>query len=198
VARYDNDPHVGYVYIGGPGISIGSYVVQNEDDYQKFAAAGGLPEWIKGVEAVIDMYGASFKNTPFLLALGNSARVPSLHGQGEQAVREVLQYGITHYPDRFGVAGHGLNANSATRGAGFFVNQLIAEYSTSSPVGFQMMGPASGDHPFGKVGDLTAAISAGLDLQAHFIEVYQADCKNPAYAQLFQRANAQLGSRVPR
>jgi len=67
--RYDNDPHVSYVYIGGPGIYIESYVVQKQDDYEKFAAMGGLKKWIEGTKTLIDIYGKAFKNTPFFLAL---------------------------------------------------------------------------------------------------------------------------------
>jgi len=191
-ARYDNDPHVSYSYIGGPGIYIESYVVQNQQDYEKFAALGGLKKWIEGTKALIDIYGAAFKNTPFFLAMGNPVRVPSVHAEGEAAVEEVVQYGISKYPGRFGVASHGLNEKSATRGANFFSNRIIKESFATSPTGYQMVGPASGNFIWGSVGDLATAINGGISLGARFIEVYEADCTNPQYTSLLTTTNAQL------
>jgi hypothetical protein len=191
-ARYDSDPRVGYVYIGGPGIYIESYVVQNQQDYEKFAAMGGLKKWIEGTEAVIDIYGAAFKKTPFFLALGNPLRVPSVHAEGEAAVEEVVRYGISKYPGRFGVASHSLNEKSATRGADFFTNRIIRESSATSPAGYQMVGPASGNFTWGNVGDLSTAFDGGIGLGARFIEVYAADCGNPGYASLLTTTNARL------
>ncbi len=196
--RYDNDPRVGYVYIGGPGIYIESYVVQNQQDYEKFAALGGLKKWIEGTKTLIDIYGAAFKNTPFFLAMGNPIRVPSVHAEGEAAVEEVVRYGISKYPGRFGVASHGLNEKSATRGANFFSNRIIKESSATSPTGYQMVGPASGNFIFGNAGDLATALNGGISLGARFIEVYEADCNNPKYASLLAVANSQLTKKPSR
>lgn len=195
--RYDNDPHVGYVYIGGPGIYIESYVVQNQQDYEKFAAAGGLKKWIDGTKALIDVYGSAFKHTPFFLAIGNPVRVPAFHAEGEAAVGEVVQYGISRYPGRFGVTSQGLNEKSATRGATFFINRIIKESSSTSPTGYQMVGPVSGNYIWGNAGDLITALSGGISLGARFIEVYEADCNNPESTSLLVTTNAQLtGSRI--
>jgi hypothetical protein len=195
--RYDGSPNVGYVYIGGPGTYIETFLIQNQQDYNTFNAAGGLTKWIQGTEAIIDMYGSSFKNTPFLLALGNPvASIPSAQAAGEDAVEEVVNYGMTKYPGRFGVANHGLNANSnsptAYNGANYFVNQLISQNAATSPVGFQMVSAASGGGPTWNLGDLGTAVSAGIQLGAEYIEVYKIDCMNSKYTQMLTQANTQL------
>jgi len=107
-------------------------------------------------------------------------------------VEEVVQYGVSKYPGRFGVAAHGLNGKSATRGANFFTNRIIKESSATSPAGYQMVGPVSGNFIFGNAGDLTTAINGGISLGARFIEVYEADCNNSKYTSLLTTVNAQL------
>jgi hypothetical protein len=192
-ARYDGSPNVAYVYIGGPGVYIETYVVQNQQDYDAFNAAGGLPAWIQGSEAVIDMYGSAFIKTPFFLAVANPVnQIPSQQAAGQAAVEQVINYGLAKYPGRFGIANDGLNDTSATNGLSFFANQIISQNSGTSPVGFQMVSAATNNGSTSSVGNLTTAVNAGIDLGGHYIEVYQSDCLNPQYTQMLAQANSEL------
>ena len=191
--RYDGNPNVAYVYIGGAGFYIETYVVRTQQDYNAFNAVGGLPKWIQGAKAVIDMYGSSFKNTPFLMAVANPvSQIASAQAAGESAVEEVVNYGLARYPGRFGIASDSLNDNSATTGSTYFVNQMINQNSATSPVGFQMLGAATNSSPTSGMADLYTAVAAGVQMGGQYIEVYQRDCLNPQYTQMLSRANAYL------
>jgi hypothetical protein len=192
-ARYDGSSNVSYVYVGGPGNYIETYVVRTQQDYDAFNAVGGLPKWIESAKAVIDMYGSSFKQTPFLMAVANPVgQIPSAQAAGESAVEEVVNYGLAKYPGRFGVACDSLNDNSATTGSTYFANQMIEQNSAMSPAGFQMLAAATNSPSTSTVTDLYTALAAGIELGGQFVEVYQTDCMNPQYTRMLSQANAYL------
>ena len=191
-ARYDSNPSVSYVYIGGPGDYIESFVVQNETDYAAFSAAGGLTAWTSAVEKIIDMYAAAFPTTPFMLALGNPVNVPGdpvAYQAGLTALQAVVNYGFTQYPGRFGVVNQGLSSDSVLSvlptSTDAYKTSLVAQTEVYSPCGFQMNSVMGSD--------LGAALDAGiaLDPQA-FIEVYKADCLDSANTDILQAANSEL------
>jgi hypothetical protein len=194
-ARYDNNPNVGYVSIGGPGTGISTVAVRNQQDYDTFNAAGGLTKWVEGSKAIIDMYGAAFKSTPFILVLANPVlNVPSAKAAGQAALQQVINYGMAKYPGRFGVGGDTLSANSLNQASSdYFISQIILQNSAASPTGFQMIGAAtSSTSTTGSVGNLGTATMAGMQMGAQFIEVYQADCENAQYTAMLKAANEQL------
>jgi hypothetical protein len=196
-ARYDGDTNVSYVTMGGPGAGIETFLITNQTDYNTFAAAGGLPQWITGAEAIIDMYGSAFKKTPFVLAMGNPIQnVPSENAAGQSALEQVVAYGLAKYPGRFILATHGLSATSLkTNTANYWMYQLIMENSATSPVGFQMINAATNGPTYPanvSVGNLTTAVSNGIQMGAQFIEVYPSDCLNSAYTTMLQSSNATL------
>ena len=198
-ARYDGDPEVSYVYIGGAGDYIESFFIQNQADYENFEAAGGLGQWQTGVEKLIDAYMKAFPTTPCMLAIGNPINIPPSRdatiaaedAAGQAAVSAVITYGLHTYPGHFGVVSQGLNSDSddpvAAVGPDFYVNQFI---SANSPSGFQMVGSSTQ----GTAGDLQDSLNAGIELGAGFIEVYKADCLNPLNVEALTDANATLMS----
>ena len=193
-ARYDSNPNVGYVMIGGPGTAIETFMVHNQADYNTFAAAGGLPKWIVGSEQIIDMYGAAFKNTPFLLALANPVtNVPSENQAGQRALQQVIDYATAKYPGRFGICSHALQDTTLTQLAGFFVNQDIMQSSSIYPSGFQMISAATNSPNNSlSVGNLGTAATDGIDMGAQFEEVYLVDIQNAQYTTMLTSANNQL------
>ena len=192
-ARYDGNPNIGYVYVGGPGIYIETYVAQNQQDYNTFVAAGGFPKWIQGAEAVIDMYGSAFKKTPFIMAVTNPvSQIPSAQAAGQSAVQTVVNYGLAKYRGRFGIANHGLDDTSATTGSTYFVNQMISQNANTTPVGFQTVSAATNNGSTSSVGNLNTAVSGGIKLGGDYIEIYQSDCLNSQYTSMLSRANALL------
>ena len=193
-ARYDANPNVGYVMIGGPGTAIETFMVHNQADYNTFAAAGGLPKWIIASEQIIDMYGAAFKNTPFNLALGNPVtNVPSENQAGQRALQQVVDYAMAKYPGRFGICSHALQSISLTQDSNYFVNQDIMQNSSTAPTGFQMISAATNSqNTTWSVGNLGTAATAGVQMGGQFEEVYLADCQNPQYTAMLTAANNQL------
>jgi hypothetical protein len=58
-----------------------------------------------------------------------------------------------------------------------------------------MIGPATDASASGAsdtVGNLSTAVSNGIQMGAQFIEVYAADCENSDYTTMLQSANTQL------
>jgi acetyl esterase/lipase len=172
--RYDGDPHVAYVMIGGPGHAIETYFAKKLDDAAKLNTLGGAAKWVEGAKQVIDLYAAAFPTTPFILAM--APPVPST--PGEAALREIVAHGTGKYPGRFGVMHHGLNAQSS---AGFLPNQLVRENSGKTTVGFQMVWSTQGQNASRVKGTLREALARAAELRAHFVEVYAADCDDASY-----------------
>jgi hypothetical protein len=112
------------------------------------------------------------------------------------ALEQVINYGLTKYPGRFILATHGLSATSlVTTTWNYWMYQLIMSHAATSPVGFQMIGPATDASASGAsdtVGNLSTAVSNGIQMGAQFIEVYAADCENSDYTTMLQSANTQL------
>jgi len=175
--RYDGNPRVAYVVMGGSGRKAESFFASAAEDVAAFDQLGGLTSWKTGVEWITDQYATHFSGTPFLLDLG--APVPS--AQGRTALADVCSYAIAAYPHRFGVKSDGLSANYDLNAFGA---REVSALSGSTTVGFQMSLPSKRAlNPHG--GFLLAdALNRGIGLGAHFIEVYAVDCNDPVQAQV--------------
>jgi hypothetical protein len=187
-SRYDGSPQVAYVVLGGVGYSIETVLVRTDEDRARFDAAGGVARWVKCTEQVIDTYAAAFPHTAVLLSAA-----PVLRGRdGEPPFREVVRHGISSYRGRFGVMNCGLTATSGSR---FYINRTIRSLADQTPVGFQMVWSTKGKGAQLLKGTLAEALDRGVQLKAHFVEVYQEDCRNPAYADELRKAGARLNGR---
>lgn len=183
--RYGGNPQLVYVVMGGSGRRAESYFVFTAEDQATFARLGGLDSWKTGVEWIADEYARNFASTPFLLDLG--APVPTDAGQA--ALAEVCAYAVANYPGRFGVKSDGL---AAGYGPNSFGATEIQYLSPTATVGFQMALPSKGE--MDEKGNLLlkVALTIGIDLGAHFIEVYSADCNDPTEAQSLVQAGGEL------
>lgn len=184
-ARYDRNPQVAYVVMGGPGRRAESFFASTPADIDAFNRLGGLASWIPGVKWIIDRYASYFPTTPFLLDLG--APVPN--AQGRAALASVCDYGTKAYPHRFGVKSDGL---SATYDLNSFGAREVMALSDKTTVGFQMSLPSKGRKNVHGEFILAEALKRGIQLGAHFIEVYAADCNLPAEAPLLDEASEAL------
>ena len=184
-ARYDSNPHVAYVVMGGSGRRAESFFVSTPEDVAAFERLGGLTSWKTGVKCITGEYAKHFSATPFLLDLG--APVPS--AQGRAALEDICNYAVAAYPHRFGVRSDGLAANYSPTSFGA---TEIAALTGSTTVGFQMSVPSKRKiNPQG--GSLLAdALNRGIGLGAHFIEVYAVDCNEPRNAQVLMQAADKL------
>lgn len=184
-ARYDSNPQVAYVVMGGSGRKAESFFASAPADVAAFNRIDGLASWKPAVKWITDQYAQSFRATPFLLDLG--APVPG--AQGRAALAEVCEYGAKAYPHRFGVKSDGLGANYDL--ASFGAKEVSA-LSGKTAVGFQMSVPSKGKtNPQGR-SLLADALKRGIGLGAHFIEVYAVDCNSPLEADNLEAASTEL------
>jgi hypothetical protein len=187
--RYDGNPDVAYVMIGGLGFSIESVYVKTPEDIAKLESLGGQQRWIEGAKRIVDLYAAAFPTTPFIYAMA-----PPVKGDFS-ATRALVEYGTAKYPGRFGIMHHGLNAAAA---ADFFPDAAIRTRPPGTPGGFQMVWSTEGDEGAKRVkGTLAQALGRAADFNAQFVEVYEADCQNPLYAADLRSAARRLEKNLP-
>jgi hypothetical protein len=78
-ARYRNAPNLAYVIMGGLGRTAESYFCFTPYDMDYFInTLGGLPNWERGVNWIIDQYATYFPNTPFILNMASP--IPTTDG----------------------------------------------------------------------------------------------------------------------
>src|SRR5438552_6852928 len=193
-ARYGNAPNLAYVVMGGPGRREESYFCFTPYDMDYFNnVLGGLPNWERGVEWIIDQYGTYFPNTPFMLAMGDP--IPTT--DGDDSLEAVVRYGMAQHPgNHFGVMSCGLQAYGPgpnSNGAEF-----IPMLSPTSTVGFQfyIRQGEDIDPPTGRF-NLDLAFERGFNFGAHFIEVYSSDCNDPVLAPVLTTWGAVLTTTPP-
>ena len=104
---------------------------------------------------------------------------------------QVVNYGLSGYPGRFGVQSNELTVSIPTNG--LFPHTKI-NTTGLSPVGYQMLGTVNS----GRLGGtLQQALTDGIVNGAQFIEVYDSDCEDPAQQSVISSANKQLLSTYP-
>jgi Beta-galactosidase len=183
--RYDGNPSVAYVVIGGLGISVESFFVKTPEDIAKFNSMGGGARWLEGAKRIVDLYAEAFPTTPFFYAMA-----PPIKGDFS-ATRALVEYGVSKYPGRFGIMHEGLNAVAKLS---FYPNQAIQTYSSKAPTGFQMVWNTKGSEGAARVkGTLKQALTRAAEMNARFVEVYEMDCQDPAYAGDLREAGQRLG-----
>jgi len=178
-------PVAAQITVTGMGATGESYFLHGQEDIPKFDAAGGLPAWQKGAEAIIDMYAKAFPTTPIILPAG--APIPG--NAGEAALRQVLDYGFGRHPRHFGLIQCGLNAGAKAQ---FYLNGIIQSRSDQSPVGLQMAWSSKGNNAKLLKGTLREALDRGVELKAHWIEVYADDVRDPANSKDLEQAGKTL------
>jgi Beta-galactosidase len=166
-ARYDSHPAVAYVVMSGMGQNIETYLAQTPTDDAKLTELGGTVAWKAAAKKIISTYAAAFPTTPFFITAAKPFHSP----EGRSALKHVVDWGVATYPGRFGIMNASLNANSTTV---YYPNLAVYTYSSTQPVGFQMLCSEVQD-PQRLQGTLRQALWAGIRLGAKFIEVYQAD-----------------------
>ena len=185
--RFDGDPNVAYVTMGGLGWAVETHFVKGKEEVEKFQRSGELEKWVEAGKRMVDIYASAFPTTPFIMAIAEPVPGPS----GDKALGEVVEYGVGRYPNRFGVMQHGLNAKSSSD---FFPNQLVQKFSDRTPVGFQMVWNTKDNKASLVKGSLKEALERGEALNAHFVEVYAVDCADPANDGDLRKATGVLAS----
>jgi hypothetical protein len=178
-ARYDGNPALQYVVMGGLGQATETYLAKTPADAAALTALGGQAGWVRAAKQIIAAYAEAFPTTPFYMTMAMpfpSTDPRPLHDISLLAEQEVVNWAVATYPGRFGLMTASLNAHSAT---GYYPNMAILTYNHVQPTGFQMLFSNYQDGGVRNKGTLAQAINAGIQLGGKFVEVYEADVNDP-------------------
>ena len=188
-ARYEGNPTLGYIVISGLSQNLETNLSSSKADDAAHKALGGIDAWVAAAKKIIGVYASAFPTTPFFIT---ASRVFTDDFDND-ALRQVIDWGVATYPGRFGLMNTTLNANSSTV---YYPNEAIYTYKDTQPVGFQMLCSSIKD-PVRLGGTLDEALLAGIALGAEFVEVYQSDADEPANQAVLAKEGDALEANVP-
>ena len=188
-ARYEGNPTLGYIVISGLSQNLETNLSSSAADDAALKALGGIDAWVAAAKKIIGVYASAFPTTPFFIT---ASRVFTDDFDND-ALRQVIDWGVATYPGRFGLMNTTLNANSSTV---YYPNEAIYTYKDTQPVGFQMLCSSIKD-PVRLGGTLDEALLAGIALGAEFVEVYQSDADAPANQAVLAKEGDRLEANVP-
>jgi hypothetical protein len=176
--KYDGDPNLAYIVIGGLGANDGfeSYVA-HDGASMKLLPTDASTQWLNSCRQIIAAYAEAFPHTAIVMAGGT----PFPNDQA--SLRTIVDESMAKYPN-FGLMCCALSSKSDTD---YVVNDLVHNYALSHPCGFQFIASSKD----ARTGDFATACNVGIDLlQGHgFIEIYSADADNTANAKIFATVN---------
>jgi hypothetical protein len=176
-ARYNSHPELSYVTATGPGREEECYLCKSTADVQELNRDGGVQVWIQAAQTIAGYYAAAFPTTPFVFADGQP--IPG----DSQDYGTVVNYCVSTFGSQFGIKSDGLRPHYGTDGFGAIE---IPALSATHPVGFQDYAP------FESANLLQEALSFGISLKGHFIEVYHSDVTAPYDQTVIANAQKQL------
>jgi len=217
-ARYDGDPNLLYVPMGGLGQAGESRVADVQDDIDYFEASAvaagytstvdysaAVVAWMATAQAITDAYMTAFPTTsPFFTG---AAPFGSSDG-GLAGMQAVVDWGAVTYPGRFGIMNAQLNAvqtggipftiistNAATQPTGI---QFLCSTATGDSVARLSNSPPYGDDPLLLAYDaLNNSFTIAVNLGCRFVETYEDDVTNSAYQTILSTQGAALRSNKP-
>jgi hypothetical protein len=165
--RYRNDSSLVLIQMAGPTANTAEmHLPKSPDDRAVWEQKGyRRDKLVAAWKTVIDAYAKSFPNS----CLAVDISIP-LYNDG--SLEEILSYGARTVPGRFCIQGNWLSDHTRE---GFPLYRLIKDYSKTTPVGFQMLGPTGPD----SVGSLREAIDRGIEAGARYLEIYESDFQDP-------------------
>ncbi len=195
IAANPNKQVVKAIVMGGLGQTIESYIARDANERRQWEAAGGLNGWYSGVKSVIDMHALAFPTIPFIFTAAKpyGPTLPSSISKLEQ----IISYGVNTYPGRFGIMNASLGAASADYLTdpnlyGYWPNMAVHDNSNTSPVGLQFLCSSLGNGSQTLGGTLAQALDAGVNLKAHYLELYPVDADEPNNFTLLRNTEVRL------
>lgn len=217
-ARYDANPQLLYVPMGGFSQTGESYLATQPADVDYFnasaVAAGytatmdfsaGMVAWQAVASEIMDTYMTAFQITPPFITVARP--FPQTEG-GTKAANAIVARGVAKYPGRFGTMNSQLHATSA---AGYFANAAIYDNWLTQPTGIQLLcstnsadnvarlsnSPPWGSDPLlSTEAALNNSFTAAVNIGCKFIETYEVDVTNLAYQTMLATQGAALKSKV--
>ena len=223
-ARYDANPYLVYVPMGGLGQTNQSSVATESSDVAWFDAnaiahgysatadySAAVVAWKASTEAIMDAYMSALPTTPPFITMGSCF---GSVGGGSDALLDIVAYAAANYAGRLGF----MNSNlDAVTGGSF--STVISDNRTTNPTGAQFLyssdtdcgvvglskcdGSGLGCQDWGDYPCLSAydavnnTLEEGLSIGCRFVEVYQIDATNDAYQTMLAAKGAELKNRGP-
>lgn len=165
--RYRDDPSLVLIQMAGPTANTAEmHLPKSPDDRAVWERKGYRRDRLVAAwKTVIDAYAGAFPNH----GLAVDISIP-LYNDG--SLEEILSYGARTVPGRFCIQGNWLSDHTRE---GFPLYRLIKDYSKTTPVGFQMLGPNRPD----STTSLREAIDRGVEAGARYLEIYESDFQDP-------------------
>ena len=177
-ARYDADPSVVAITMGGLGKEIECFFARTASEIQELNAAGGVSIWATAARKIIDAYMAAFPATPCYLATGTN------YEDQRKSMSDVVIYGLEKYPGRFGVQSNALSPHYPNKPK--FPHTTI-DCSSIPLIGYQLVAPVRSSRVGGT---LAQTLANGIAHGAKWIQVYPGDPATDEAA--VQEANRQM------
>jgi hypothetical protein len=187
-ARYDGVAQLVAVTMSGPGQKLEYDFADTQARVAELNQAGGPSVWQAAANVVTDDFARAFKTTPVFLATNNA-----ILGDGRATLTNVVSYGLSKYPNRFGVQCNELQSGSHTTGPFPHLNINMP----ISPCILQMLGSEQTGGLRGGTNPLNQSLNNGIIMGAWAIEVYSADCEDPEDQADIAAANATLLAKHP-
>jgi hypothetical protein len=181
-ARYDSYGDVSYVTAEGPGRTEECYFCKSQADVDELAAdfggslSTGIQAWVNAAETIAGYYASAFPTTPFVYADGTP--IPG----DDTDYATLVSYCVTAFGSQFGIKSDGLSPIYRAE----FAKKEIPLLSPTHPVGFQDF------RGFKDPTDLQQALTNGINLTGHYIEVYTKDVTATADQTIIQQGQAAL------
>jgi hypothetical protein len=161
--RYDSLSTLSYVIVTGQGWGGQANLCESSADDTELNSDGGVTAWVSAFVSIVGSYVSGFVQTPLIVNIGAPVYPNELSG-----FRTASDQCVASYGDRYGLKSNALNPNYKTTD---WQAGEIKSFSSSHPVGFQMVAPSK------TAADLTNAIKLGQSLGSHLFEVYPPDLK---------------------
>ena len=187
--RYDNDPNVEFVQIGGVGW-FGEMLLPRQAAARRFASLKN--EWldagysravyIKTYKLVLDAFLDAFPSKPIAIMLGHPMNDATI---GE----EIARYAVSRYGSRVYLQNNSLGAiNGRTKKADLAgwphwagsYGAIYKEHRDNTRIVLEMIySVTSGKSPWGETGSLADAVDVAIFHRADYLFVWQEDIANP-------------------
>jgi hypothetical protein len=187
-ARYDGVAQLVAVTMSGPGQKLEYVFADTQARVNELNQAGGPSVWQAAANAVTDDFASAFVTTPFFLATSNA-----ILGDGRASLTNVVSYGLSKYPNRFGIQCNELQSGSHTTGPFPHININMP----LSPCILQMLQSENSGRLGTGTNPLNVSLNNGIMMGAWAIEVYSADCEDPEDQPDIAAANATLLAKHP-
>jgi hypothetical protein len=148
---------------------------------------------------ILDAFSKAFPRQALETMAGERALPPlGPDGQTDTAAVDLVQtaffpYGSRAYGTRF--------VGQVNSLSGWRVNQTMADYGRTAPIGFQAAWPVTGDPqcimsggrpPCDELQTMTTVLNTAVYSHARYVETFAADFLNPAFSELLTHVHAEL------